>query len=171
MSNGGSPYRRRPKNLESGGGGGGGGGFQEDHGSVCDPFDFVSIKSASVDRLKRWRVRSNMADMDLALNTRTDRVGENANSALNTRKDRVVENANSAHPGGWMFEDNFGKWVAFLGSYAIDSYLSLLLIVFIPHKIDWAGYAIQAVLLVVIFGFGIRGLIKAKSERPHTRIE
>ncbi|KAI3778688.1 hypothetical protein L2E82_08071 [Cichorium intybus] len=35
-------------------GGGSGGSFQ-DHGSVCDPFDIVSTKSASVDSLERWR--------------------------------------------------------------------------------------------------------------------
>ncbi|XP_024966655.1 calcium-transporting ATPase 8, plasma membrane-type-like [Cynara cardunculus var. scolymus] len=50
MSSGGSPYRRHRKDVESGGSG----GFQ-DYGSVCDPFDIVSTKSASVDRLKRWR--------------------------------------------------------------------------------------------------------------------
>ncbi|KAJ9548472.1 hypothetical protein OSB04_021015 [Centaurea solstitialis] len=53
MSSGGSPYRRQRKDVESGGGGSG--GFQDDNGSVCDPFDIVSTKSASVDRLKRWR--------------------------------------------------------------------------------------------------------------------
>lgn len=53
MSSGGSPYRRHPKDLESGGGSGG--GFQ-DYGSVSDPFDIVRTKSASVDSLKRWRV-------------------------------------------------------------------------------------------------------------------
>ncbi|CAH1432570.1 unnamed protein product [Lactuca virosa] len=52
MSSGGSPYRRHPKDLESGGGSGG--GFQ-DYGSVSDPFDIVRTKSASVDSLKRWR--------------------------------------------------------------------------------------------------------------------
>ncbi|KAL4571213.1 hypothetical protein LXL04_017966 [Taraxacum kok-saghyz] len=52
MSSGGSPYRRHPKDLESGGGSGGG---SQDYGSACDPFDIVRTKSASVDSLKRWR--------------------------------------------------------------------------------------------------------------------
>ncbi|KAI3772118.1 hypothetical protein L6452_03293 [Arctium lappa] len=50
MSTGGSPYRRHRKDVESGGSG----DFQ-DYGSACDPFDIVSTKSASVDRLRRWR--------------------------------------------------------------------------------------------------------------------
>lgn len=54
MSGGGgcsSPYRRHRNDVESGGGDG-----DDDYDSVSDPFDIVSTKSASVDRLKRWRV-------------------------------------------------------------------------------------------------------------------
>ena len=53
MSSGSSPYRKHKNDVESGGGGSG--GF-EDYESPSDPFDIVSTKSASVDRLKRWRV-------------------------------------------------------------------------------------------------------------------
>nr|XP_043619549.1 calcium-transporting ATPase 8, plasma membrane-type-like [Erigeron canadensis]XP_043619550.1 calcium-transporting ATPase 8, plasma membrane-type-like [Erigeron canadensis] len=53
MSSGGSPYRRHRKDIESGGGSNG--GFLEYDGSNKDPFDIVRTKSASVDRLKRWR--------------------------------------------------------------------------------------------------------------------
>ncbi|KVH87858.1 Calcium-transporting P-type ATPase, N-terminal autoinhibitory domain-containing protein [Cynara cardunculus var. scolymus] len=52
MSSGSSPYRKHKNDVESGGGGSG--GF-EDYESPSDPFDIVSTKSASVDRLKRWR--------------------------------------------------------------------------------------------------------------------
>ncbi|KAL7600509.1 hypothetical protein Lser_V15G23628 [Lactuca serriola] len=52
MSNGGSPYRRHKNDVESAGAGSG--GF-EDYESTSGPFDIVSTKSASVDRLKRWR--------------------------------------------------------------------------------------------------------------------
>ncbi|KAJ9557670.1 hypothetical protein OSB04_012284 [Centaurea solstitialis] len=48
-SGGGSPYRKHKNDVESGSGG----GFEEE--SPSDPFDIVSTKSASVDRLKRWR--------------------------------------------------------------------------------------------------------------------
>lgn len=56
MSNGGSPYRRHKNDVESAGAGSG--GF-EDYESTSGPFDIVSTKSASVDRLKRWRVNNN----------------------------------------------------------------------------------------------------------------
>ncbi|XP_071723879.1 calcium-transporting ATPase 10, plasma membrane-type-like isoform X1 [Rutidosis leptorrhynchoides] len=52
MSSGGSPYRRQRKDLESGGGSS---GSFTDYESAHDPFDIVSTKSASVDRLQRWR--------------------------------------------------------------------------------------------------------------------
>ncbi|KAL4590044.1 hypothetical protein LXL04_002962 [Taraxacum kok-saghyz] len=52
MSGGASPYRRHKNDVESGGAGSG--GF-EDYESASGPFDIVSTKSASVDRLKRWR--------------------------------------------------------------------------------------------------------------------
>ncbi|KAL8254770.1 hypothetical protein R6Q59_032991 [Mikania micrantha] len=48
MSGGGSPYQKHRKDVESGGG-------YEEHGSVCGPFDIVRTKSASLDRLKKWR--------------------------------------------------------------------------------------------------------------------
>ncbi|KAK1417096.1 hypothetical protein QVD17_26218 [Tagetes erecta] len=50
MSGGASPYRRHKNDVEYGGGAG-----IEDYESVSDPFDIVSTKSASVDRLRRWR--------------------------------------------------------------------------------------------------------------------
>nr|XP_043624987.1 calcium-transporting ATPase 10, plasma membrane-type-like [Erigeron canadensis]XP_043624988.1 calcium-transporting ATPase 10, plasma membrane-type-like [Erigeron canadensis] len=51
MSGGGSsPYRRHHNDVEAGIG-----EFEEDYESVSDPFDIVRTKSASVDRLRRWR--------------------------------------------------------------------------------------------------------------------
>ncbi|KAI3775302.1 hypothetical protein L1987_49873 [Smallanthus sonchifolius] len=52
MSGGASPYRRHKNDVEFGGAGSG--GFEDDE-SPSDPFDIVSTKSASVDRLRRWR--------------------------------------------------------------------------------------------------------------------
>ncbi|XP_071723051.1 calcium-transporting ATPase 10, plasma membrane-type-like [Rutidosis leptorrhynchoides] len=52
MSSGGSRYRRRRQDIESGGGSSGG---LPDYEAAYDPFDIVCTKSASVDRLKRWR--------------------------------------------------------------------------------------------------------------------
>ncbi|KAL8236833.1 hypothetical protein R6Q59_017914 [Mikania micrantha] len=52
MSSGGSPYRKHRKDLESGDGSSGG---YDDLESVYDPFDIARTKSASVDRLRRWR--------------------------------------------------------------------------------------------------------------------
>ncbi|XP_071700936.1 calcium-transporting ATPase 10, plasma membrane-type-like [Rutidosis leptorrhynchoides] len=52
MSSGGSMSRRHRKDVESGGGSSG--GFP-DYEAAYDPFDIVRTKSASVDRLKRWR--------------------------------------------------------------------------------------------------------------------
>ncbi|XP_071717450.1 calcium-transporting ATPase 10, plasma membrane-type-like [Rutidosis leptorrhynchoides] len=50
MSGGGSsPYRRHRNDVESAG------GFEDYDESASDPFDIVSTKSASVDRLRRWR--------------------------------------------------------------------------------------------------------------------
>ncbi|KAL8191541.1 hypothetical protein R6Q57_028272 [Mikania cordata] len=52
MSSGGSPYRKHRKDLESGDGISGG---YDDLESVYDPFDIARTKSASADRLRRWR--------------------------------------------------------------------------------------------------------------------
>lgn len=54
MSDGGSPYRKHRKDLESGGGGSNGG--YDDYESGYDPFDIARTKSAPADRLRRWRV-------------------------------------------------------------------------------------------------------------------
>lgn len=174
----------------------------------------------------RKKVRRNMANVHYNSDTLTSRVGENARSA---------------HPRDWMFGDNFGKWVAFIGTYcttsavllafialkfsgtlstyetygwfliasivahamtistswlkfytandlrnpmkenlspvsnkilnsviwfsAIISYLSLLLVVILPHKILWVGYAVLCLLFVVIFVLSFIGLIKVFWER------
>jgi hypothetical protein len=53
----GSPHRRRNNDLEAGESRSNGVSAAEDHEESSGPFDITSTKNASVERLRRWRVR------------------------------------------------------------------------------------------------------------------